>query len=207
MVQVPSTMNSVLAGDAAPRRGGKKQVKEESKAAGGDADDETETKASDDGADAEPAAALTLARLSEETGVHASLNRGAGYVSLSGTAPQVVAAKALLEAALVAHAELNAEVKMESWMAPFVVGSKGATINRLQEETGCTLNLDRGRTRISISGTSSDQVQAARQVISSMVTRLAAQRVVIAVSASGIGLIIGRGGATIRSLQVCWCVV
>ena len=144
---------------------------------------------------------LSLAKIQERTGVKASLNREGGYVSLSGSVDQVVAAKALLDAMKEVHAERNMEVRVESWMTSFIVGSKGANIVKLEADTGAKLNVDRDRGVVQISADSREVVTAAQATVQELVDRLAAQRVVIPMSSMAIGLVIGRGGTTIRGLQ------
>jgi hypothetical protein len=66
---------------------------------------------------------------------------------------QVSAAKALLAEAVAGAADLNAEVRVEGWMIPSVVGAKGANIQQLQRATGAELHVDRGKNVVAITGT------------------------------------------------------
>ncbi len=65
----------------------------------------------------------------------------------------MAAAKHLLGDAVAGAADLNAEVRVESWMIPSVVGSKGANIQQLQRATGAELHVDRNKNVVAITGT------------------------------------------------------
>ncbi len=187
MVSMPaSILMQLLDENSAPKAGSKSRA-----AAGGD------------GADAPVAASpVTLAQLASTTGANLWANVDGGYVTACGTAAQVIAAKAALQTFVTNASDRYAEVPIQEWMIASVVGTKGANITQLQQETGAKLDVDRAKRLVLIQGPTKESIQQAKQVLQALISKLAAQRSVIPATAAGIGAIIGRGGATIRRLQV-----
>lgn len=66
---------------------------------------------------------------------------------MSGEADEVAAVKARIEDFLITERRNSfvLEVSVPSAAFPIVIGSKGATIRELQQNSGCRLDLDRNR--------------------------------------------------------------
>ena len=150
---------------------------------------------------------LTLQRLCAATGVRAWASPDNTYVSLTGTPEQVAAAKAAVAAFVTATSDRYGEVCVEEWMIPAIVGSKGANILQLQQATGAKLEIDKPKRVVTITGPHKEAIAAAKTALAALVAKLASQRAVIQTTSAGLAAVIGRGGATIRRLQVGPCVL
>lgn len=201
LVHVPQSLLRTLTKSSRRSNAGAGAADEEEKKAGEEegADDEETSDAPVTAAAA--STELSLASLIATSGVQAWLNEDVGYVTLVGSSGQVSAAKQVLSDAVAAAADRNAEVRVEEWMIPSVVGAKGANIQQLQKATGAELHVDRTRNAVCITGNTREAVTKATTLVKEFVDRLAAQRVVLSVSSSVIGSIIGKGGAVARALR------
>jgi KH domain len=184
LVPVPAALLSQLVGDAAT--GGKGG----GKASGGDA-----TEAADD-------SLLTLAKLAAKTEAKLWPNTDGGYVTVCGSPAQVASAKTALTDFVAAAADRYAEVPLEEWMIPIVVGPKGAKIMELQQSSGARLDVDKQKLLVTIQGSNKEAITSAKTTLTELIHRLAAQRVVLKSTPAAVMAIIGRGGTTIRRLQV-----
>jgi hypothetical protein len=191
LVPVPAALLSQLLADAPSggKGGGGKQP------SGDAASEAAESKPSEDGS-------LTLAKLAARTDAKLWPNVEGGYVTVCGSPTQVAAAKAALTEFVAAAADRYAEVPIEEWMIPIVVGPKGAKIMELQQSTGARLDVDKQKLLVTIQGSSKDAIASAKTALMELVNRLAAQRVVVKSTPAAVSSIIGRGGTTIRRLQV-----
>lgn len=184
MIAMPGSLLQQLSADASAPKG---QSKSRAAAGGDDTAESTD---------------VTLTQLAASSGAKLWSNMDGGYVTVCGTAAQVATAKAALLAFVASASERYAELPVQEWMIPSVVGSKGTNITQLQQATGTKLDVDRVKLLVTIQGPSKESIQAAKLALETLIAKLAAQRNVIPASAAGIGAIIGRGGATIRRLQV-----
>lgn len=197
MVPVPAALLSQLTGDgSAPAKSGVSV-----KVTAGDGGDTVEI-STGAAASADASGPLTLAKLAATTEAKVWANVDGGYVTICGSAGQVTAAKAALLEFVSAAADRYGEVTIEEWMIPIIVGAKGANIIALQNSTGARLDVDKQKLLITIQGPNKEAIAAAKTSLNETITRLASQRVVLKTNPSGALAVIGRGGATIRRLQV-----
>jgi polyribonucleotide nucleotidyltransferase len=82
---------------------------------------------------------------------------------------------------------------------PIIIGRGGSNIKRLIAESGAQVDLDRSSRRVTVRGRKA-QVAKAVAMLDELVGE-AGEEEEIPVPARQLGLIIGRGGATIRQLQ------
>ena len=133
--------------------------------------------------------------------IDTSREEGDSSVTISGTAEQVAAAKALVLQAISGvdiTAEATQTVELGAKGVPLIIGTGGATIKMLQSSTGARIDIGRGSTSCSVSG-SGDAVSAAVSAIRRLIVDNShAETVALDCH---VGVIIGKGGATIKSIQ------
>jgi polyribonucleotide nucleotidyltransferase len=133
--------------------------------------------------------------------IDTSREEGDSSVTISGTAEQVAAAKALVLQAISGvdiTAEATQTVELGAKGVPLIIGTGGATIKMLQSSTGARIDIGRGSTSCSVSG-SADAVSAAVSAIRRLIVDNShAETVALDCH---VGVIIGKGGATIKSIQ------
>lgn len=133
--------------------------------------------------------------------IDTSRDEGDSTVTISGTPEQVAAAKALVLQAISGvdiTAEATQTVEIGAQGVPLVIGTGGTTIKMLQSSTGARIDIARGSTTCTVSG-DADAVSAAVSAIRKLILDNShAQTIDLDCH---VGVIIGKGGATIRSIQ------
>lgn len=146
----------------------------------------------------------TLSSLLAATeGVGGVVNTRGGYVTLWGEPDKISEVKSALDAAVATYAERHADVSVDAWMVPAIVGSRGSHIQQMEADTGARLRIsERGSSRalVSVSGHSKAVVQGAVAALQAFVETLGVQES-FAISSDAAGAIIGKGGSTIQRLQ------
>ena len=136
-------------------------------------------------------------------GVSGMVNKAAGRVSLWGEPANMPSVKEAIANAVSTFEERHASVRVKEWMVRSIVGTRGATIQKLEKDTGASLRIaDRRATTavVEISGESKAVVQSAKSAVEAFIESLGVQES-LSISSNGVGAIIGTGGATIRKLQ------
>jgi len=123
-------------------------------------------------------------------------DKAAMQLRLHGRAEAVVRMQAALEVEL----DIDEHVRdVSGQMIPVIIGKAGATIKRLQQTSGATFDLDRDRGRLRVFGRKLC-VRKALLLLDELSDEFGAMRE-MDVAQRQISQIIGRGGATIKSLQ------
>ena len=141
--------------------------------------------------------------LAANEGVGGVVNTRGSYVSLWGEPEGIAAVRSAIDSAAATYAERNAEVAIQGWMVPALVGSRGSNIQKLEAESGTRIRVsERGTTRalVTVTGNSKAAVQASKAAIEAFVETLGVQEA-LPISNDGAGAIIGKGGSTIQRLQ------
>lgn len=86
---------------------------------------------------------------------------------------------------------------------PAVMGAKGSTVNALQREFGCKIDVDRTTSVLTVRGSSADQRTAVLEKIRSIIKESEPSLVqeTIVLTAEQVPAVIGAGGAVINALQ------
>jgi polyribonucleotide nucleotidyltransferase len=161
----------------------------------------------------------TIAAIQQESGARLDVDRKrgdqeglrgrGGEVRVSGTPAQIEAAKALIEGALAA-ARPEATERLEVASAAAVIGKGGATIRRIQEESGARLDIERrpqqgsggpgkGDTIVITGGTA--EVAAAAAAVGAILHPVYEAEEAVEVGRRHVALVVGPKGATVRALQ------
>ena len=133
--------------------------------------------------------------------IDTSREEGDSTVTISGTSEQVAVAKALVLQAISGvdiEAEATQTVDIGAKNVPLIIGNGGATIKMLQASTSAKIDIARGSSSCTVSG-SADAVSAAVSAIRKLILDNSHGETVA--YDCHIGVIIGKGGATIRSVQ------
>jgi len=125
----------------------------------------------------------TIRRIQKETNAHLDIKRDSDPITLKimGTAEQVAAAKAMVEAVLAAPPAARAQKPLGPGETEFtinlgravgsVIGKGGSNIQRLQEETGARLEIARDSSDCRIVG-KKESVAKAREEVEAIVKRV-----------------------------------
>jgi hypothetical protein len=143
-------------------------------------------------------ASLLLQSVADRSGATVWVRRNVPHATVCGPAGAVAAARALLEEEAAAEAALLGSVPIEEWMAPAIIGKKGAAISALSKRAGVELNLERDRNTLEFRGRTAAATAAAKTVIEEHVAALARGQCVLHVGGQGVGIVIGKGGVNIR---------
>jgi polyribonucleotide nucleotidyltransferase len=96
-----------------------------------------------------------IKKLREDTGADINIedrSLGVSYVVISGAPEKVVAARDILHEILASEKDNHEEIEITQYEAAVVIGKGGATVRRLQEETGARINLDKESGLVAIHG-------------------------------------------------------
>jgi polyribonucleotide nucleotidyltransferase len=133
--------------------------------------------------------------------IDTSREEGDSTITISGTSEQVAVAKALVLQAISGvdiEAEATQTIDIGAKNVPLIIGSAGSTIKMLQANTSAKIDIARGSSSCTVSG-SADAVSAAVSAIRKLILDNSHGQTVA--YDCHIGVIIGKGGATIRSVQ------
>lgn len=139
----------------------------------------------------------TIKKISTESGAKVEVDCDTGTVAVSGTAEQVAAAKKMIHVAI--HGEAQETIELGKNGRFLVIGKEGATVKKLQLETGAKFDIVKDKSILKISG-SKEAVEMAGNMVRKLlddnnfvITQLLPD--------SKIGAVVGKGGTTIRQIQ------
>jgi len=90
------------------------------------------------------------------------VSRETRSVQLRGSEENIARACARIEEMKAALAKQYAEVEIDREMVPSLIGAKGATIQRLEKELGCRINVSKDSGTVVLRGGSEEKIEAAR---------------------------------------------
>lgn len=153
---------------------------------------------------ATPAAVETLTTLNERFNTTAALSPDQSYVIVTAEdGGDIEGAAARLQEMAGEHAGRSAEVSIGAWAIPALVGKKGVNIKKLRADTGAEIDIQRGgdRATVVITGATPEIVEAGRAAVDAVAERMGRFCEVVSVTSRGIGIVIGKGGSTVRRIQ------
>ena len=141
---------------------------------------------------------LWRARLQTECQVSAKMDRGAKRsVMLCGSAVGVEAAKQLIGSL----GEVRVLKKtLDEEQQGLLIGKKGVTIEKLQEETGCSLDVRRANSTLTIAGPA-DKVEKAEILIEELLKAQRRVEITLKFDPEQKGTLLGKAGSTINRIQ------
>ena len=144
----------------------------------------------------------TIAQLQDETGCSLEIKKGSGTVTIAGPAASVAATEALIDELLRDQRRVEITLKFDPEQKGTLLGAKGATINRIQQESnGAQLEVSKGDDgTIRVWGASA-AVAKARQALVSLLFLDAKAIQVVEVAGELLDVVIGRGGEKVRKLE------
>lgn len=119
-----------------------------------------------------------------------------GTLTITGDADQVASAKILVNNAIYGEAHETIDL-VKKYNVHLVMGAAGATIRKLQDETGAKFELPRDSTQLTIRGAKDAVATAVQRVREMMIEN---QGIAMQVG-SKIGSVVGKGGANIKEIQ------
>ena len=140
-----------------------------------------------------------IRKLQQESGARVEVESGTGNVTISGTKAAVAKCQELLADILDPKYDAKDFLDVGVSGVPVVVGKGGATIKRLQSESGAKIDIGRGTSVCEIYGTEAAVAKAKKAVEALLADSNYKETVECSIGA--IGAVIGKGGETIRSIQ------
>ena len=145
-----------------------------------------------------------LPKLKLEHGISAQVVREGNYVALWGEPSSVAAASNRIRELVSNSSKLSAEVMIDTALVPTFIGKAGAGIKEISTLAKCTIKIDRSsdaRSTIVITTSAANLLPEAKAKVEAHVLSLSKRRVLLRVIPSAFGAIVGKAGATIRTLQ------
>ena len=112
---------------------------------------------------------------------------------------EVDKALAGIDKKLKSWSSLHAYIKVEDWAIPLIIGSKGAMINKIMDETKCEINIE--GTTVEVSGNDEDVIARGRDAIEKLLEENKIWSVKVDLPKDSRGNFIGKGGANIKVLK------
>lgn len=152
--------------------------------------------------------ALSPKKLNEKYGITASLD--GSHITLWGPSTSVVNAVTQIEEARNQWDSTHAEIALPASLIPMFVGKDGSKLNQLKSQHKINIDIERSDVGSSASlvleAEDAELLNKARTALEAQVNNLTQLRVRYSVPRAACVSIIGKGGATIRSLQTdCKC--
>jgi rRNA processing protein Krr1/Pno1 len=139
----------------------------------------------------------TIQAIQVATGAKIDANVEQGTVTLTGAREAVEEARTLCYNAV--HGEAQDEIELGSRNAVNVVFGKGfVRIREIQDATECKLDIQRGSTKLKLSG-SQEAVASARKTVEELLELN--RGIEMMIDGSRVGAVYGKSGATLRSIQ------
>lgn len=146
---------------------------------------------------------MTSQFLSElmDTGAAVVHDRLVSHVYFAGEPSTIEAAQGIFQTKFEEWKALNAEVAIEEFMLPIIVGKNGSNIAAWTEETKASLQVNKRLMRVEIKGATAESTEAARRSIEEKVEQLRKQHWELSVSLEFVGVVIGKQGAVINKIR------
>lgn len=151
---------------------------------------------------AEPA---ELAKIAADSGASVYLDRDLSSVIVrSSNTENVEKAGAMVNARLEECEKLNFVQRVEpsdAWLFPIIIGKGGATIQRLQQENECTIDISKEELTIAVAGSSEEDVKKGKDALFSLIDQARKECVFIDLPESAMPAFIGKAGSHIKQLS------
>jgi polyribonucleotide nucleotidyltransferase len=146
----------------------------------------------------------TIRRIQDESGASIDINRDGPSLKVRGTKKSVKAARVLIDEVVSENKEIEVEVFVDREYISAIVGSKGASIQQMQKDSGfCKFDIvkdDPERPFVRIRGRP-DQLAQGKAVLEEKLEEIKKTYRSIPLSQAMCSVVIGKGGATITKLQ------
>lgn len=140
-----------------------------------------------------------IEKLQSNSGATLKINEAAGEIVVTGSLDAIQTAKALIEEFL--NQSARAEIEFDPKLLNIVIGKGGATVRKIQEDSGAkAIRIPREENKIQISG-SRDAVEKAKAMYEELIGNMSSNAYTMRIDPKLIRLVIGPKGATIRELQ------
>lgn len=141
-----------------------------------------------------------IRKVQEQSGARVDMEKGSGVVKISGSKAAVAKAQELIADLLDPKYDAKDFIDVGMDGVPVIVGKGGDNIKRLQQESGAKIDIERDLGSVCAIYGTEEAVKKARGLIEAQLAD-AKYSELVECPASAIGAVIGRGGATIRSIQ------
>jgi len=91
-----------------------------------------------------------------------NVSRGSRTVQLRGPEENIARARARIEEMREALAKQQCEIEIDPEMVPSLIGARGATIQALEKELGCRINVAKDSGVVVVRGAAEDKIENAR---------------------------------------------
>jgi len=139
-------------------------------------------------------------KIEQATGLTLTLDSTTDMIRMMGTAEGIAKAKPLIQEVCEQWAKENAVVTLHNGMVSIIIGKKGASINKLCDDTGANIKIDSAGGVCKISG-SEENVQKAVETIEALKEKWIKENKVITVDPDIVGTLIGKAGCVIKALS------
>lgn len=140
-----------------------------------------------------------ITKMQEASGAKINVDSKTSTITITGMQAAVDLGKQIVEEFL--SSTTRATIKFKPDLGDVVVGRGGKTVKRVQEESGAkNINIKKDSGTIEIMG-SKDAVETAKQMYEELIQSFSSGGLELKVPGEMIGLVVGKGGATIMKLQ------
>lgn len=147
----------------------------------------------------------TLGKISADTGATLSLDRELSCILIRSTNPdEVKVAENNLKPTISECEKLNIVIRLDacdSWLIPRIIGKGGATIQNIQTEIGCKVDVDRSDFTISIVSETEEISSRGKAAVDYVILQSRKECVFMDIPDSAMTSFIGKGGANIQLLS------
>jgi len=148
--------------------------------------------------------AVCLAKIAADCGTSVVLDRELSCIQIrSVDADDVKRAEKLVNERIAECAKLNCVVRLDtcdSWLLPKLIGKGGSTVQAVQNETGCVVDIYKDELIVAIYGETEAAVIAAKASIHRTIEQARKECVFLDIPESAMSSFIGKSGANIKKL-------
>ena len=114
---------------------------------------------------------------------------------------EIERAKRVIEERLAKWQKLHCVMKVEQWAMPVIIGNKGGTVKKLQEDTGALFQINSDDCTVQIIGDDEEIVEAGRSAISDLISSNEMLSFQVPLPPDSKGTFIGKSGSNIKKFK------
>mmetsp|Transcript_50614 Transcript_50614/g.61045 ORF Transcript_50614/g.61045 Transcript_50614/m.61045 type:complete len:1310 (+) Transcript_50614:177-4106(+) len=148
---------------------------------------------------------VSLAKISADTGAFVTIDRELGCIQARSIRPdEVKLAVEQINERIIECEKLNYILRLDSndsWLLPKIIGKGGATVQALQSDTGCAVDIYKDEFIVAVSGEDEEAVAAAKLSLDNIIEKARRECVFIDIPDSAMSAFIGKAGSNIKKLS------
>eukprot|EP00566_Odontella_aurita_P003877 CAMPEP_0113591436 /NCGR_PEP_ID=MMETSP0015_2-20120614/37269_1 /TAXON_ID=2838 /ORGANISM="Odontella" /LENGTH=1296 /DNA_ID=CAMNT_0000497819 /DNA_START=165 /DNA_END=4055 /DNA_ORIENTATION=- /assembly_acc=CAM_ASM_000160 len=146
-----------------------------------------------------------LAKIAADSGASVCLDRDLSSVLVRSSRPEMVEkAAGMVRARLMECEKLNFVQRVDHsdlWLFPIIIGKGGGTVQQIQQESGCSIDISKEELTIAISGSSENDVNKGKDALFSLIDKARKECVFVDLPESAMPAFIGKSGSHIKQLS------